>query len=89
MSSKSISTKDFIQVEDLPLAITLHSRNYKLDTVRPIGSRRYSFCFEQDKGIEELIDLYKEGAVLVEPNYFWFNATWVIQKMHEVQDYEI
>lgn len=70
MSTKS--EKDYIKLSELALAATLIYCGYPLDHVEPLDPQRLNFCFNEDEGINSVIQGFWADTISVSPKKYFY-----------------
>jgi hypothetical protein len=58
---------------DFPVAVTLLTKGFKLDTLDRSDPQRIVFHFMRNKGLDDVLELYWKGEMQVEPQQFYLN----------------
>lgn len=68
--NKAMSMSDFV-TSDLPLAATLVTLGQSLISIDRTNPRRAGFCFMYSEQLEELVDLFETGQLVIEPRAYF------------------
>ncbi len=71
MMNKDEARSSFFETSDLPLAVTLLTLGFNSIRLDTTDSSRVIFVFSQDEKLQEAIDEFWAGKLLIEPKTFW------------------
>lgn len=70
MNDASMSMDAYV-TQDLPLAATLVVLGQHLIDIERTNPRRAGFCFSNSKQLQELVELFQTGQLVVEPRSYF------------------
>ncbi len=65
--------QDQIRVSDMPLAVTLTTLGFPLETIDRTNSDRFQFCFKYEKRLEDAVQAFWRGELKIEPKILFLN----------------
>lgn len=65
--------QDYMRVSDMPLAVTLTTLGFRLETIDRTDSDRFQFCFKLERRLDETIQAFWRGELKIEPKALFLN----------------
>ena len=74
--------KDQMMISDMPLAITLITLGFHLETIDRSDRVRYQFCFKRESKMNNLVQAYWSGELRLEPKLLFMNHKLLKSRLH-------
>lgn len=78
-----MENENIYYTSDLVLAATLACLDYPLKTIQPYQDNRFNFVFGKDTGINDLVEMFKNDKISVEPKKFTYHYKTIKQKLFD------
>lgn len=74
---------NYFETQSLPLAVSIICHNIPLDSLKKDPDGKCTFYFIQTPELTEIVQLYWQRALKIEPILFWETARFVKSRIYE------
>lgn len=74
--------EDFYETSSLLLATTLLCVGISLDSISKAKDGKFVFIFHHTADLDQILELFWQRALKVEPNSFWENQRFLKSRIH-------